>query len=85
MKATKLFIDCEEAKHICDKAQYNETNWWEIFRLNIRTLYCKVTKTYPKRNQKLSKLVTDKKVDCMEVKSKAELKTKFEEELKNQQ
>lgn len=84
-KATKLFIDCKEAKHICDKAQYNESNWWELFRLNIRFLYCKVTKAYSKKNQKLSKLVTDKKVDCMELKSKVELKNKFEQELKNQQ
>lgn len=80
-----FFINCEEAKHICDKAQYNESTWWELFRLNIRLLYCKVTKAYSKRNQKLSKLVTDKKVDCMEVKSKAKLKTKFEQELKNHQ
>jgi len=84
-KSTKLFIDCEEAKHICDKAQYNETNWWELFRLNIRLLYCNVTRAYSKRNQKLSNLVTDKKVDCMESKSKADLKTKFEQELQNHQ
>jgi len=84
-KATKLFIDCEEAKHICDKAQYNETSWWELFRLNIRLLYCNVTKAYSKRNQKLSTLVTANKVDCMESQSKAELKVKFQEELKNHQ
>ena len=80
-----FFINCEEAKHICDKAQYNESNWWELFRLNIRLLYCNVTKAYSKKNQKLSKLVTDKKVDCMESKSKATLKTKFAQELQNHQ
>ena len=54
-KSTKLFIDCEEAKHICDKAQYNETTWWELFRLNIRLLYCNITRAYSKRNQNLSR------------------------------
>ena len=83
-KSTKLFIDCEEAKHICDKAQYNETTWWELFRLNIRLLYCNITRAYSKRNQKLSELVTDKEVTCMDNKSKADLKVKFEQQLKNQ-
>jgi len=84
-KSTKLFIDCEEAKLICDKAQYNETTWWELFRLNIRLLYCNITRAYSKRNQKLSKLVTDQKVNCMDHKSKADLKTKFEQQLQKQQ
>jgi len=83
-KKTKVFIDCEEAKHICDKAQYNETSWWELFRLNIRLLYCNVTRAYSKRNQELSALVTDEKVACMDQKSKADLKTKFEQQLQNQ-
>ena len=80
-----LFINCDEAKLICDKSQYNESTWWDRFRLNIRLIYCHITRSYVKQNQKLSKLITDEKVDCMETKSKADLKTKFEQELKKQQ
>ena len=80
-----LFINCDEAKNICDKSQYNESTWWDRFRLNIRYIYCNITRAYVKRNQKLSELVTDKKVTCMESKSKADLKIKFEQELQNHQ
>lgn len=80
-----VFINCDEAKNICDKSQYNESTWWDRFRLNIRYIYCHITRSYVKQNSKLSELVTDKKVVCMESKSKIELKTKFEQELKKQQ
>ena len=80
-----LFINCDEAKLICDKSQYNESTWWDRFRLNIRLIYCNITRAYSKRNQQLSKLVTDDKVECMENKAKVDLKTKFEKELQNHQ
>lgn len=84
-KKNKVFIDCDEAKHICDKSQYNESSWWDRFRLNIRFIYCNLTRAYVKRNHKLSKLVSDEKVDCMDSKSKENLKTKFEQQLQNHQ
>jgi len=84
-KKSKVFIDCDEAKYICDKSQYNESSWWERFRLNLRFIYCNITRSYVKRNQKLSELVNNKKVDCMKANVKAELKTKFTQELQNHQ
>ncbi|WP_103071035.1 hypothetical protein [Aquimarina sediminis] len=60
MKTTnknKLFVSCEEAKHICDKNQYGEASFLEIVRLNIRLVYCKVTRAYSKRNTKLTKTI----------------------------
>jgi len=84
-KKSKVFIDCDEAKHICDKSQYNESSLWDRFRLNLRFIYCNITRSYVKRNQKLSKLVTDENVECMDNKSKANLKTKFDQQLQNHQ
>lgn len=84
-KKSKVLIDCDEAKHICDKSQYNESSWWDLLRLNIRFIYCNITRAYVKRNQKLSKLVTDDNVECMDSKSKTELKNKFEQRLQNHQ
>jgi len=79
-KSRKLFIDCEEAKLICDKSQYNESTWWDRFRLNIRFIYCNITRAYVKRNQKLTKLVNNKDVNCMDAEKKQELKKVFEKE-----
>ena len=55
-KKNKLFIDCDEAMFICDKSQYNESTFWERFRLNIRYIYCHITRSYVKKNKKLSSL-----------------------------
>lgn len=80
-KKSKLFINCDEAMFICDKSQYNESTFWERFRLNIRYIYCHITRSYVKRNNKLSDLVSNENVACMNSQSKTELKTKFEKEL----
>jgi hypothetical protein len=80
-KKNKIFINCDEAKSICDKSQYNESTFWERFRLNIRYVYCHITRSYVQRNKKLTNLMSDKNVACMNSQSKTELKTKFEKEL----
>lgn len=82
-KKSKLFINCDEAKLICDKSQYNESTFWERIRLNIRYAYCHITRSYVKRNKKLTDLMSDKNVACMDSTSKTELKTKFEKKLQH--
>lgn len=84
-KKNTLFINCEEAALICDKSQYNEATLWERLRLNIRYIYCHLTRSYVKQNKKLSALITDEKVTCMDHTSKDNLKVEFEKELQNQQ
>ena len=81
LKKSKIFIDCDEAKLICDKSQYNESSWWERFRLNIRFIYCNITRAYVKQNDQLTTLVKDNKVECMEKNKKQELKNAFQKEL----
>jgi hypothetical protein len=78
-----FFINCDQAKHICDKSQYRESSWWDRLRLNFRYAYCNITRSYVKRNKKLSKLIKNGDFDFMEDKCKAELKIKFEKKLKN--
>lgn len=79
-KKSTIFINCEEAAHICDKSQYNESTWWERFRLNIRLLYCKITRAYVKKNRNLSKLMKD--ADCMDNDAKESLREAFDKHLK---
>ena len=80
----KLFISCEEASHNCDKSQYNEASAWEKFKLNVHLLYCVACRKYSFNNSKLSKVINDTKIDCLEIKDKQKMKDCFEKELKQQ-
>ncbi|MGV6830842.1 MAG: hypothetical protein ACWA5P_04655 [bacterium] len=81
MKKSFLFISCEEAKHICDKTQYNEATGWERIKLGIRLSWCKVTRAYSNRNNQLTKTVNDANVSCMNNSEKDQLKAAFEKQL----
>lgn len=83
MKKRFLFISCEEAKHICDKSQYGEATSWEKIKLNLRFLWCQITRSYVKRNKKFTTIVKDANVKCLDTTEKNELKLHFEQELKN--
>lgn len=82
-KKRKLLINCDEAKFICDKSQYNESTLWDRIRLSIRYVYCHITRSYVKRNKKLSDLISHKNVTCMSNASKIKLKTEFKKELQD--
>ncbi|WP_248722160.1 hypothetical protein [Seonamhaeicola sp. ML3] len=81
MKKGFLFISCEEAQHICDKAQYDEAGFWERIELNIRLSWCKVTKAYYKRNNKLTDVMESSKANCLDPKEREAMESKFKEEL----
>ncbi|MGB0981667.1 MAG: hypothetical protein ACPGUH_06160 [Winogradskyella sp.] len=81
MKKSYLFISCEEAKQICDKTQYKEATTWERVKLNIRLLYCDITKTYSKNNTKLTNAIKKADVNCMRTDEIYKLKKQFETEL----
>ena len=83
MEKRFLFISCEEAQHICDKAQYDEASLWEKIKLNLRLSWCRVTRAYYKRNTKLTKVINDSNVECMDQASKETLKANFEKALKD--
>ena len=84
MKKGFLFISCDEAKHICDKAQYNEASFWEKLELNIRYSWCKFTRAYVKKNKQLSSMVKKSKVNCLQNCERESIKKEFEKELTNQ-
>ena len=84
-KKNKIFISCVDANHNCDKSQYKEATFWEKFKLNIHLLYCQACRGYSSNNAKLSKVINDSNVDCLELKDKQEMKDCFEKELKQRQ
>jgi len=84
-KKSFLFISCEEAKHICDKAQYSEATPWEKFKLGIRFAWCRVTRAYVNKNTKLTKVIKNSKIECLNATEKQNLQQQFKKELKKQQ
>lgn len=80
----KLFVSCEEAKSICDKNQYGEASILEIVKLNIRLLYCKVTRAYSKNNTKLTKIISESKIESITYSKKESMKQKIQIELTKQ-
>ncbi len=85
MKKGFLFISCEEAMHICDKAQYDEASWWEKIELNIRLSWCHFTKAYAKKNNQLSIFIKQHKIECLKQNERKQLQKTFEQQLKQQQ
>lgn len=81
MKKGFLFISCDEAKHICDKAQYNEASFWEKIELNIRYSWCKFTRAYVKKNRQLTNAVQQSNLECLNNSERENLKKEFEKEL----
>ena len=81
MKKSFLFISCDEAKHICDKTQYNEATGWERIKLGIRLSWCRITKAYSKNNNKLTDVVQKANVNCLKNDEREKLQKTFEKEL----
>tara|TARA_R110002049_G_scaffold297342_4_gene486235 strand:+ start:801 stop:1064 length:264 start_codon:yes stop_codon:yes gene_type:complete len=84
MKKSFLFISCNEAKHICDKAQYGEASAWERFKLALRLSYCRITKSYSNKNKQLTETVQKAEVNCLKTEERNKLKDKFDAELTKQ-
>ncbi|TXD82831.1 hypothetical protein ESY86_12500 [Subsaximicrobium wynnwilliamsii] len=61
MKKRFLFISCEQAYLICDKAQYGEANLWERFELMLRLSWCKFARAYTKDNCALTAAIHSSK------------------------
>ncbi len=85
MKKSFLFISCEEAQHICDKRQYGEATGWERVKLGIRLSWCRITKAYSSKNNKLTDAINKAEVDCLNNDERSKLKTQFEKELAKHQ
>ncbi len=80
-KKYSIFVPCDTAQHTCDKSQYNEASLIEKIKLSIHLVYCKACQTYTKKNNNLSKLMKDKKVQTMKSDEKDSLEALFKKEL----
>ncbi len=78
-----LFISCEEAFHICDKAQYGEATFIEKIQLNLRYLWCRFTQAHVRRNKKLTNVINSAHVQSLNQDERQQLLEKFNQQLKN--
>ncbi|WP_108802923.1 hypothetical protein [Aquimarina sp. Aq107] len=79
--SNSLLVSCEQAKFICDKNQYGEASVMEIIKLNIRLIYCKVTRAYSKRNIKLTKTIKKSNIEVISSSKKEEMKEALRKKL----
>tara|TARA_R100001369_G_C3303259_1_gene166088 strand:- start:413 stop:661 length:249 start_codon:yes stop_codon:yes gene_type:complete len=80
MKLNMMF-NCEEAGHVCDKAQYNEASLWEKLLLTIHTLFCRLCKKHTKRNAKLTKAIKKSEIQTLSTEQKRSLKEHLRQEM----
>mgnify|MGYP005816528693 CR=1 FL=1 len=83
-KKIKIMVHCDEAHHVCDKAQYKEASVWEKFKLYFHLVYCKGCRSYTKNNKNLSDTIQKAKVECLDKKCKEAMKLEFEKALRDQ-
>lgn len=81
MRKKFLFISCDEAKHICDKTQYGESTSWDRLKLSIRLSWCKYTKAYSTKNNKLTDAIQKADVNCLKNDERKKIQNNFEQEL----
>ena len=73
----KVMMPCDEANHVCDKAQYKEATLWEKIKLNVHLIYCKVCRKYSKNNAALTKTLNNSNIECLDKKCKDAMKKDF--------
>lgn len=73
-----MMINCEQAAHICTKAQYKEASVWEIIQLNLHTLMCKICAKYSKKNGTFTKLCDKANLHALNEKDKLNMKKELE-------
>lgn len=79
-----LFVSCEEAQYICDKAQYDEANLLDKVKLNIRLSWCKVTRAYNKRNIKLTNKLNEANIECLTPECKEKMRKELDKAIKEE-
>ncbi len=78
-------LNCEGAKHLCDKNQYKEASFLEKINLSINLIFCKSCRDYTKKNNILTKLITNSsKAASMPATNKQSLKDRLAEEIAKQ-
>ena len=74
-------MKCEDAKHTCDKKQYQEATLWEKVKLTFHIIYCRACRKYSANNNKLTQILKKSDIKALEKDEKTDLKKLLQEEM----
>jgi len=74
-------ISCEEAADICNKAQYKEATFWEVLKLQVHNLHCKLCAKYSRNNARLTKMCKRADLHVLDANSKKQLEAELKKQL----
>ena len=77
----RAIFKCEEASHICDKSQYEESSLWERMTMKMHHMMCKVCRQHSAINTKLTKLIRRAEVKSLPEDARSEMKKKIQNEM----
>jgi len=80
-KENKIFLNCKEAYHICDKSQYEKISSWQKMKLRVHLFLCKICRQYSKNNKKLTQLCGEANIKTLKPQEKEKIKKILESEL----
>lgn len=83
VKIKSLFINCSQATHCCDKAQYKEASLFEKIKIHLHIFFCKPCKEYTDKNNQLTALVKKANLKSCTDQEKKMWKEKIERETLN--
>ncbi|MAP80058.1 MAG: hypothetical protein CL526_03105 [Aequorivita sp.] len=81
----KYFLNCKNAAHVCDKAQYSEAGMLSKLLLRIHIFICQRCRGYVKQNTKLTNTINAANLHTLCPKKKQSIKSKLREEIQKQQ
>lgn len=84
MKTSFLFISCQEAFLICDKAQYGDATLWERIKLSIRLSWCRISRAYSKKNNELTETINEANICALSPQEREEMQAELKAKLENQ-
>lgn len=79
----KLIFKCDEANHVCDKAQYKDASLWEKITLQIHLIYCNSCRKYTKDNMKLTSTIKKSDIKCLDHKCKENMKKELDKAIED--
>ena len=80
----KINMKCNEATHVCDKAQYKEAGFWERLSMKIHHIYCRICRQHAIRNTKLTHLFQRANLKTLTASEKEAIKQRLGQDLDRQ-
>ena len=73
-------ISCDKASEICNKSQYKEAGFWDIWKLRFHILFCKHCSSHTKKNTYLTGLCEKANLHTLSAKENEAIKQRIKEQ-----